>query len=94
MTSVYRRAFNSSPRLPYSFPFPTSLPSRPLLTFALALVASLTPITSIFGQVSQNVSSVLQRLILSQRALLVEGLINGVPPENITNFNGQVRKKD
>jgi len=54
-----------------------------------ALVASLTPIISAFGPVSQNVSSVLQRLILSQRALMIEGLVNGVPPEEIADFNGQ-----
>lgn len=56
----------------------------------VATARAMWTITSIFGSAAQNITDVLLQLITAEHDLLIYGLVNGQPPKDIVNFNGQV----
>lgn len=55
----------------------------------LALRRALDPVVAPFGEVAETLRDVLARLAAAQLALLIEGRVNGVAPEDVTRRNGQ-----
>ncbi|MBU1238769.1 hypothetical protein KJ865_03585, partial [Myxococcota bacterium] len=50
---------------------------------------ALLPLTSLFGDASGTLADLIVDTAMAQKALLIEGLIDGVPPDTIEQRNGQ-----